>query len=233
MATSGTITYTQTALQLIERALRTLGVTGVGSTANANHVTNATTALNSLLKSMQNDGVYLWTREVVNGLSLAAYSVANGQTFGTEYQKVESVQLNYQDDDTYPLEMRTIEEYMDLPRKDTDGRPTDYYTKENLGADTFFLYPAPDDLVNYTLDFVVVRLLEDIAATSNNFDLPSRWLEALHWGLVDAICMEHGKPIDFRQDVKQRYKEALRSARKSDTPVQDRTVDPAYDTDYC
>ncbi len=65
MATSGDTTFNRTTLQIVERALRICGVISEGNSASTAQKSNANEALNSVVKSLQTQGVMLWTREEV------------------------------------------------------------------------------------------------------------------------------------------------------------------------
>ena len=67
MATSASFDWTLNRDQIIKAALQKLGVvqTGDGNDPTANQITDAATALNLMVKSWQNKGVFLWTVEWV------------------------------------------------------------------------------------------------------------------------------------------------------------------------
>ncbi len=63
MATSGSTDFNATRDDIINRALRIVGLTAVGNTVPANDVSNAAEALEMMVKSLQTQGVRLWTRD--------------------------------------------------------------------------------------------------------------------------------------------------------------------------
>ena len=67
-------TFSVTRDQIIQLALRKLGVLELGSTPDSETVANASLALNLFVKQMQTEGLKLWT---VNQLVLP---LVNGQT---------------------------------------------------------------------------------------------------------------------------------------------------------
>lgn len=62
MATSDSVDFNRTRDQIIVRALRQIGAIEAGETPEAEDVTTASEALNSLVKGWQADGIHLWTR---------------------------------------------------------------------------------------------------------------------------------------------------------------------------
>jgi hypothetical protein len=65
MATSGTTTFTVTRDNIIDSALRTLGVIGVGETPIQEDYTNCSQALNIMIKAWAKKGFPLWTYEQI------------------------------------------------------------------------------------------------------------------------------------------------------------------------
>lgn len=65
MAVSGTNTFTVTRNQVIDAALRVLGVIALGETPTSEDYTNCSQALNMMIKSWSKKGWPLWTQETV------------------------------------------------------------------------------------------------------------------------------------------------------------------------
>jgi len=63
MAVSGVTTYSPAATFIITAAFRKLGVIQEGETPNANMQSQATAALNSMVKEWQASGIHVWTEE--------------------------------------------------------------------------------------------------------------------------------------------------------------------------
>ena len=63
MATSGSVDFTMTRTEIIEHSLSLLGVYGVGRTVSAEDMSVGVMALNSMIKSWQARGLYMWGRE--------------------------------------------------------------------------------------------------------------------------------------------------------------------------
>lgn len=88
MATSGTTTFNQTRSEIIQAALRKLHVLPEGGTASANQLSNANEELNRLVKTLQTQGVRLWTREWITQVPQTASEVTG--TDGNIYTCVRS-----------------------------------------------------------------------------------------------------------------------------------------------
>lgn len=86
MSTSGTTTWKLNRNEIISAALRKLGVLSGGSSPETYQITDATQALNAMIKGFETDGMPLWsiksyTFTVTSGT--AAYNIGVGQTFNT------------------------------------------------------------------------------------------------------------------------------------------------------
>ena len=90
MTTSGSFDWQLSRDQIITAALQKLGVvqSGDGNAPTANQITDAATALNLMVKSWQNKGVFLWTVEWVTK-TLSASSQVTG-TDGSVYTCIRS-----------------------------------------------------------------------------------------------------------------------------------------------
>lgn len=88
MPTSGSFDWTLTRDEIITAALQKLGAIQAGDTPSAAQVTAAATALNLMVKSWQNKGVFLWTVEWVTK-TLSASSKVVG-TDGSTYTCIRS-----------------------------------------------------------------------------------------------------------------------------------------------
>lgn len=88
MSTSGSTDWTLTRDQIIAAALEKLGVVQAGDSPTANQIASASTALNLMVKSWQNKGVFLWTVEWVTK-TLSASSEVTG-TDGSVYTCIRS-----------------------------------------------------------------------------------------------------------------------------------------------
>jgi len=75
MATSGTTTFNQNRSEIIYAALRKLHVIPQGQNATADQLTEANEELNRLVKSLQTQGVRLWTRDWITQVPQAASEV--------------------------------------------------------------------------------------------------------------------------------------------------------------
>ena len=81
MAVSGVFTFDPNRDEIIEGALRRIGVLGVGQSASADQLSVGEFELNLLAKGLQNEGIMLWTREWTQQTLTASSHVVNDSKY--------------------------------------------------------------------------------------------------------------------------------------------------------
>lgn len=117
MALSGTTTFNRSTLQIMERALRICGVISEGNSASTAQKSNANEALNAVIKSLQTQGVMLWTREEVQ-LDIPASS----EVTGTDGEIYKCIKPHTSSSDSQPI---------------TGSDWTEYWTKDGSTGGTW------------------------------------------------------------------------------------------------
>ena len=209
MATSGTRTFTLTAADAIEEAYELAGLeyrTGYdGVTARR--------SMNIMFADWSNRGVQLWEVEQVSldlvqgttSYSLNQYDI--DILDAVIRRTVNSTQTDFQVD--------RIErgEYLDIPNKNTQARPTQYYLERTV-TPKLFVWPAPE---NSTDKFVSYRWkrIQDISGSVDDVDLPSRFLPCLVTGLAFNLALK--KNPDKAALLQPLYEQNLVNAIRYDT----------------
>jgi len=209
MATSGTRTFTLTAADAIEEAYELAGLeyrTGYdGVTARR--------SMNIMFADWSNRGVQLWEVEQVSldlvqgttSYSLNQYDI--DILDAVIRRTVNSTQTDFQID--------RIErgEYLDIPNKNTQARPTQYYLERTV-TPKLFVWPAPE---NSTDKFVSYRWkrIQDISGSVDDVDLPSRFLPCLVTGLAFNLALK--KNPDKAALLQPLYEQNLVNAIRYDT----------------
>lgn len=138
MATSGSRNYVITRDNIIEFALRTIGVLGLGDSATTAMKSEAADALNIMVLSWQNDGVFLWTQ--ADDVQIYTAATAN-YTLDSDILEVKNVFWRHDGIDM-PLKALTREEYKNIADKDTAGTPTSYLIDYQLAAPVLYTWPV-------------------------------------------------------------------------------------------
>lgn len=194
MAVSGTNTFTVTRNDLIASALRTLGVIGIGETPVSEDYTNCSQALNIMIKSWAKKGFPLFVNatESVNLVaSTSSYTLTNRpvRVLGGRIRNTSNVDVE--------LQLISAEEYDRIGNKTTTGTPNQIYYDNTLTG-TLYVYPVPDSTAADSTIYVdVQRMFYDMSSSTDNFDFPQEWFQALKWGLVAEICVEYGVDIQL------------------------------------
>lgn len=195
MAVSGTNTFTVTRNDVIDAALRVLGVIGLGETPTSEDYTNCSQALNILIKAWAKKGYPLHTTstQTINLVaSTASYNLTTRpvRIFGAYLRDTSNIDR--------PLQLISNQEYDDLANKTTTGTPNQIYYDNQLSAGTVYVYPAPDATsADYTIYVECQRMFYDMSASTDNFDFPQEWFQALKWGLAAEVAAEYGVSIEL------------------------------------
>ena len=116
MTTSNSTNFTVTREDIINRALRLIGVLAQGETASTDQVSEANIALNSLVKAWQADGMSLWAIKqysvpLTSGVS--AYNIGVGQIINTPkpLKVIQAFNHNTTSNVDIPMRVITRQEY--------------------------------------------------------------------------------------------------------------------------
>lgn len=184
MATSGTRTFSLTAVDAIEEAYELAGLeyrTGYdGVTARR--------SMNIMFADWSNRGIQIWEVEQVS------LDLVKGTT---------SYDLNQYDIDILDAVIRRttngiqtdfqidrIErgEYLDIPNKETQARVTQYYLERTV-TPKLFVWPAPENSTDKLVSYRWKRI-QDVNAAAEDIDIPSRFMPCLVTGLAFNLALK-------------------------------------------
>jgi hypothetical protein len=189
MATSGSIDYGMNARDLIQFALKKIGVLDMLGTASGADATDAMVTVNLMLKSLQNEAPNLW-RQTFGSVTPTAATVSYLLT--PVPHRVHEVRWRFADGRDMPLNEFTRQEYVDLPLKTASGVPTCYYVDYQHGSVTLHLWPVPPAISTETVQYTYQRRYQDIDNINNDLDLPSEHLEAIGYRLASRLAESYG-----------------------------------------
>ena len=184
MATSGTRTFSLTAVDAIEEAYELAGLeyrTGYdGVTARR--------SMNIMFADWSNRGVQIWE---VGQVSL---DLVEGTT---------SYDLNQYDIDVLDAVIRRTTngiqtdfqidridrgEYLDIPNKETKARVTQYYVERTI-TPKLYVWPAPENSTDTLISYRWKRI-QDVNAGAEDIDIPSRFMPCLVTGLAFNLALK-------------------------------------------
>lgn len=193
MATSGTYTFTVTAQNIVEAALRVLQVYGIGDPIPAQAITDTMEALNIWVKAMVKGGLFLWTVQDLQVPMVAAqatYSVGPLSSQPRPLRILDAYLRNSSGNDT-TLSVTSRYDYDTLGLKSAQGIPNQLFYDPQLGNGVITLYNVPIE-AGSTLHIIAQRQIQDFTSTSDNPDFPQEAFQMLKWGLADEISLEQG-----------------------------------------
>lgn len=188
---------TITARTIIKKAMKELGVIGVGQAVNAEMEDDAFLALNNMLEKWSNER--LMVQEIVEEAETltsgqASYTVGSGGNFDTNRPVAIEKDAFIRDSggNDHPVQVLTMDVYRAETVKTTSGRP-DYlaYTPEfPLGK--MYLYPTPDNSTD-VLHYRAVPLLDSFATVTTSVEYAPGYEDAIILNLAVRIAPSWGK----------------------------------------
>ena len=187
MSTSGTYTFNPS---LGELTLYAYNLIDVRNTALAQeHMEDARMASNLMLARWSNQGVNLWT------VDLVTVPLVQGQaTYSVDANTVMILDAYMAITNSGPEIDRIImpvsrSEYASYPNKTQQGFTTVYWF-DRLLSPTITLWPVPDGQSAQDLKYYRVRQLQDSEFTSGQqVEIPYLWLEAFAYGLAERLAV--------------------------------------------
>ena len=170
-----------TAQNLIDAALRTLGVLASGESPSSEESNDGLVALNGLIESWSAQAlpIYENTRETVTMTGGSPY------TLGTRPQKINGAQYTYGGVETR-FEVVTAEQWSDPHRINV------LYWDGGLSTSKFYVRPDPS-AGSLVLD--ELRALSTLASLATSTSLPDGYERALRFNLALDLAGEYGAPI--------------------------------------
>lgn len=226
--TSNTTLFSMDVDDLIEQSLEPLG----GEHTSAEEVSKARRTLNLLLIEMQNKNIPLSKVDFENVTltpTIAQYVLNTNIVSVLEATLCDSPPdpKNITD---IKIESKSIQEFHTIPNKNIENRPNCFMQERLRDGVTVTLWPTPNIPVNapYILKMVVARKIEDITASYQRIDLPTRYLPLLvAWFSYKLSLSRVGTDPALRQELKSVYQEMYADTVEADNEKTDYIVRPA------
>jgi hypothetical protein len=144
-----------TAVQIIKRAMRLLGVLAEGETPSPQEIEDGLFALNGIMGSIANSAqmIYARTSDTLNLVSgQATYLVGPSGDLVTDrpVEVLEASTITYQGV-TYPLTKWTLADYQQISVVNTGGIPTGFYAQMNMPDVSITFWPVPSEPMTFNL----------------------------------------------------------------------------------
>jgi len=218
MALSNSRDFLLTRDDIIESALAKLGAIALGQSPSSSQVTRAAKALNSIVKTLQNNGTYLW--EATTGNTTIVPGQLTPYDLGTTIIGIEHLFIRRGTETTdTPVGVLTRQEFMGLLDKSRTGKPTHIFPELTLAGFQFTVWPVGETGQTDVLYYTQYRKLQDFDVAGDDIPFPINWSQALIYLLAFDLSAEYGIPIAERQlllRLGEGYKaEAVSNSRES------------------
>jgi len=206
MATSGTYAYQLTRNQIIESALRKLGVLAEGQTPSTQNYSDGMMALNTVISQLRAVGMPLWARsEHTFTPTTGTYTIGTGMTLDTPFPVKLLQAIRTENNAKIPMEVISRQEYNQLPTSNSDSPlKVNYQPFINYGTISF--WPTPTSSNTATVTLVYQRPFQYFTSSAETMDFPEEWYSALIYNLAVRLAPEWGVPLPDRQLLMQEAK---------------------------
>tara|TARA_R110002020_G_scaffold20119_1_gene68938 strand:- start:1845 stop:2510 length:666 start_codon:yes stop_codon:yes gene_type:complete len=204
MATSGSRDFNLDVAEVIEEAYERCGL----EVRTGYDARSARRSLNLMFADWANRGLNLWT--VSNGTVTLTKGTAT-ITLDTDVVSILEVVLR-RDGTDYTLDEISRGDYVTLPNKTTQGRPSQFWFNRQI-APVINLWAVPENSTDQVI-YYYVRRLEDADTLVNTTDLPFRFYPCMVAGLAYYMSMKRAP--DRLQFLKAVYEEEFQRAAEED-----------------
>jgi len=204
MTTSGTRAFNLDVGEIIEEAYERCGL----EVRTGYDAKTARRSLNLMFAEWANRGVNLWT------VTQATQTLTQGTaqyTLGTDVVDVLEMVLRRSNTD-YEMDRISRGEYVTLPNKTTQGRPSQFYFDRSI-APVINLWATPDSSFD-SIIYYYVRRIEDAGTLVNTTDMPFRFYPCMVSGLAYYMAMKRAP--ERLQLLKAVYDEEFQRAADED-----------------
>ena len=204
MATSGTRDFNLDIAEIIEEAYERCGL----EVRTGYDAKTARRSLNLMFAEWANRGLNLWT--VKSGTITLTQGQAT-ETLNSDVVDLLDVVLRRNGTD-YEVERISRGDYVTLPNKTTQGRPSQYWLNRQISP-VINIWAVPENSTD-KLIYYYVRRIEDAGALINDSDLPFRFFPCMAAGLAYYIAMKRAP--ERIQILKSVYEEEFQRAADED-----------------
>jgi|TARA_R110000803_G_scaffold13080_2_gene36974 hypothetical protein len=216
MAVSNSVDFELDVDEYIEEAFERCGL----EVRTGYDLKTAKRSLNLMLAEWANRGLNQWT------IAQRTVTMVDGTgVYALDADIIDILSVVVQRDGTdYALSRLSREEYLNIPNKDTTGRPNQFFLDRQV-TPSFKLWPAPDnntDIVYYN----ALTRMDDADTYINTLDMPFRFYPCLAAGLAYYISVKRAP--QRVQLLKAMYEEEFERAMTEDRDRASFNVVPQY-----
>lgn len=183
MAVSGSTDFELDVSDYIEEAFERCGL----EVRTGYDLKTAKRSLNLLLAEWANRGLNAWT---IAQRSQALTESDGEYTIGTDVIDILSVVVR-RDSTDYSLDRLSREEYLNIPTKTTEGRPSQFFLDRQISPN-LKIWPIPENSTD-VLFYDALTRMDDADAFTNTMEIPSAFTPALQpgWPITSLLSVLH------------------------------------------
>ena len=208
MATSGTVAFRPNVEEIITESFERCGIDI--QTRTGDHAISARRSMNLLFSEFANRGINYWT------LSQNTLTLVNGTTSYTlpvgTIDILDAVIRDSSSGTDQIINRITIQDYNQLPNKDSEGKPSQYMIDRQYTPVVYFW--AVPNTSTYSMVYWAMNQLEDVTLSNQDADIPYRWNDTICAGLASKLAMKYA-PEKF-QLLNEMYERSFNFAASSD-----------------
>ena len=208
MATSGTVAFRPNVEEIITESFERCGIDI--QTRTGDHAISARRSINLLFSEFANRGINYWT------LSQNTLPLVNGTTSYTlpvgTIDILDAVIRDSSSGTDQIINRITIQDYNQLPNKDSEGKPSQYMIDRQYTPVVYFW--AVPNTSTYSMVYWAMNQLEDVTLSNQDADIPYRWNDTICAGLASKLAMKYA-PEKF-QVLNEMYERSFNFAASSD-----------------
>jgi hypothetical protein len=217
MALSGTADFELDVAEYIEEAFERCGL----EVRTGYDLKTAKRSLNLMLAEWANRGLNQWT---IKQRSLAVTQGTGNYAIDADVIDVLSVIVR-RDNTDYALDRYSREEFLTIPNKTTQGRPSQFFLDRQI-TPNLQLWPVPENSTDIVFYDALTRM-QDADTFINSSDMPFRFYPCLAAGLAYYIAIKRAP--QRIQILKAAYEEEFERAMTEDRDRASFNVVPRYE----
>ena len=185
---------------IVNLALKTANVVGVGQSSLPEDINDCFNMLNMMIAQWQRRRYMVYNLKTVSlqATGATSYTIGLGQQFNTERPaKIESAFFRMQSGSPlpvdYPLQvLRAKEDYDRISIKTLNAFPEYVFYDSAFPVGNVYVWPVPNN--QYQIFLTVMTQLQSFQNLSEVIVMPNEYLDAMHWNLADRITAMYGMP---------------------------------------
>lgn len=213
-------TQPTTALDIIKRAMRLLGVYSIGETPSSDESADSLRSLNSMLDSWSTENLFVYAK-TLDAIPLTAnngtYTIGpSGSTMSARPVEVSNASYIDFQGVSYPLRIDTLKDFSNIPVKALiAGIPCEMYVLPNMPNATLQLWPVPSAAM--TLNLWSNKLLQYFANLTDVVSLPPGYERAITYSLAEELGPEFDVAVSA--DIVKKAAQARKNIKRINAEV--------------